>query len=685
MHLDGGHLADPQRPIGVEVSLLHAAAHERDLVPERGGQPVADAALHLRTYHVGIDRGAAVDGADDTLDLRQAVGAARDLDHLRDDAVEGLVHGHAARAPARQRLAPARSIGCKVQRREMPRVLGEQRAAQVDGIASHRVRKLVEERFRRVRGVRTTDRAPPEHRHADPRRVEIHGDVRNGVRKIRGALDRRPVDAVFHHRRLEGRAARDRLADDAMLPADDIARGVETTAQAMHVEWPIPAALDVVFACPHELDGAITADGLRDGRRFAGNVAVGRGAAAEAAPSEQRVHTHRVGRYADDLRDDLLIDRRSLRACPEVAAVGADADDRVQRLHRRVRQIGELVHRLQDSRRAAQGAVGVAFAPCAGARPTSQHAIRRVELVRAALLRTALVPRHAQRLAAFAGRPEALRHHGHTRRHRHDVRHALHPARGRRVERLHGGAEARRSRDQRRQHPRHGEVHRVLRRAVGLGPAVHARRLLADELEVLRILERHLRGQRARGSLRRQLTERRAAARWRMGHDATIHGDLRGGDAPFTCGGLDEHGARRGAGAPHLVPGIGHRRAAARDLSSAQQPVTVARGVRGSRLDANLGPVGVELFGQDRGDPTVAALAELDVLADDRDRVVGSDADESIGRKPLDGGRRAAVETDADDERGAGERRGLEEATTSEHAQAPSVVAASWIAARMRT
>src|SRR5436309_90329 len=83
----------------------------------------------------------------------------------------------AARAAARQRLAPARAIGGQVQRREMARVLGEERAAQVDGIASRRMREIIEERLRRVRGVRTADRAPPEHRHPDLRRVEIHGDV----------------------------------------------------------------------------------------------------------------------------------------------------------------------------------------------------------------------------------------------------------------------------------------------------------------------------------------------------------------------------------------------------------------------------------------------------------------------------------------------------------------------------
>src|SRR5207237_4663521 len=88
---------------------------------------------------------------------------------------------------------------------------------------------------------------------------------------------------------------------------------------------------------------------------------------------------------------------------------------------------------------------------------------------------------------------------------------------------------------------------------------------------------------------------------------------------------------------------------------------------------------------EDGREPGVAALAHLDVLADDRDGVVRRDAHEGVGREDFVGSGRVVFEAESDDKRGAGERGGLKEATTGQHAQPPSVLAASWIAARMRT
>ena len=72
--------------------------------------------------------------------------------------------------------------------------------------------------------------------------------------------------------------------------------------------------------------------------------------------------------------------------------------------------------------------------------------------------------------------------------------------------------------------------------------------------------------------------------------DSTLasDGDLRGGHAPLARGRLDEHGPRSRAGAAHLLPRLGHRGAAARELRAADQAVAVARGVGGRRLDPHL-------------------------------------------------------------------------------------------------
>ena len=73
MHLDRRHLVDAQRRVVVEVRLLDDAVLERDRAVQRGGQAEADAAFHLRADDVGVDRDAAIDGADDAVDAEAAV------------------------------------------------------------------------------------------------------------------------------------------------------------------------------------------------------------------------------------------------------------------------------------------------------------------------------------------------------------------------------------------------------------------------------------------------------------------------------------------------------------------------------------------------------------------------------------------------------------------------------------
>ena len=60
--------------------------------------------------------------------------------------------------------------------------------------------------------------------HAVLGRMEIDRHVRNRVRQRRRAFHAGEVDAVLHHHRFERGAREDRLADDAVLPADDRCR-----------------------------------------------------------------------------------------------------------------------------------------------------------------------------------------------------------------------------------------------------------------------------------------------------------------------------------------------------------------------------------------------------------------------------------------------------------------------------
>ena len=70
MDLDRGHFNDAERPIVVEVLLLDTSLDERNLAPQRRGEAETDAAFHLSEDDVGIDRGAAIDGAHDALNAR---------------------------------------------------------------------------------------------------------------------------------------------------------------------------------------------------------------------------------------------------------------------------------------------------------------------------------------------------------------------------------------------------------------------------------------------------------------------------------------------------------------------------------------------------------------------------------------------------------------------------------------
>ena len=171
-----------------------------------------------------------------------------------------------------------------------------------------------------------------------------------------------------------------------------------------------------------------------------------------------------------------------------------------------------------------------------------------------------------------------------------------------------------------------------------------------------------------------------------MRDDAAVHDDLGRGDAPLLRGGLDQHRARRRPGATKLLPGIGQARAAARRLHRTELQIVVARGVRRRGLDLHLRPVRVELLGQDDREARVASLAHLEMLADDRHRVVRRDPHERVRREHLVGREGAApVEAESDEQRRACERGGLEESPARDHAQPPSVAAASWMAARIRT
>lgn len=168
--------------------------------------------------------------------------------------------------------------------------------------------------------------------------------------------------------------------------------------------------------------------------------------------------------------------------------------------------------------------------------------------------------------------------------------------------------------------------------AVGLALAVLARKLgVADELEVLRILERDRLGHRLLRCRFGELAVRGGLLGGRVQHLALVGGDLARRHLPFFGRGRDQHRARGSAGLAHLLVRDRHGVAAAGALHAAHQGAAVLLGVGRRAFDVDEIPVGVELFGRERRQARERALAHLEVLGQDRHAVVFGDADEGVG------------------------------------------------------
>ena len=266
-----------------------------------------------------------------------------------------------------------------------------------------------------------------------------------------------------------------------------------------------------------------------------------------------------------------------------------------------------------------------------------------------------------------------LRHHGDAARRLDHVDHAGDRQRLGAVEGPQGRAEQRRMDHDRRQHAGQPDIDGVVLGAGDLRLAVKARQVLvADQRPVRAVLERDLGRDGHRCRRLGQLPEGGALSRGVADHTLR-HRDLGGGDAPRLGRGRDQHRLGSGAGAAIAIEGGGHGRGAAGPLKHpAPHEVAVQRGVAGSALDVDLGPVGVEFLGDQRGDAVVDALAHLEMGRQHGHPVVGADADiagERVRgllccrafRGAIGGAGAAADKAEADDEAGAGRHRSDQE------------------------
>jgi hypothetical protein len=626
VHLDGRRLVDAQHAVVVEVALLDGAALQRDLAEQRRAQPEQQAALDLRLDGTRVHRDATVQRDHRAPQAHLALRRHLDLDHGAHTAAEGVAHGHAAPDARGQRaLAPADFFSRQVEHGERARVLLQQRAPVGHRVFLRAVRQLVDEAFHHEQVVRGPHAAPPAH--VQPRgHVVAHPldlQVRQVVAGLGHALDQVAVHAVLAHE--GGRpAAQHRAAGDAVAEPQDLAVAVDHRRDVVVVHRSHDVVANVFLARPHHLQrvGHLLGEGhgLLD--------RVGLQPAAEAAAQVLVVHHHLVFGQPGDLGGHAHAARRHLRAHPDLALVGAHVHRGVQRLHGRVGQHGEVVGRLHQR----------ALGPLAGFLADDGLALgqrlgqRRAQLLRGERRVLARRPRDLQRIEPALGGPEVLAHHRHRVLDANDVEHARNGARGLVVHRGQHAAQRGAGLDRGHLHARHAHVEAELRLAVDLVGGVHAAQRLADELEVLRLLQRHLARHRQPCGRAGERAEAELPAGGRVAHHAARHGAALGVDLPLRGGRSHQQRARHGARlAQH---GVGAARAgrAPGDLAAEQRHAV--QGLVGRRvLHAHLVELHAQLLGQQHRGAGVDGLAHLDHRHHEPHAAVGVDADEGVGRE----------------------------------------------------
>lgn len=203
-----------------------------------------------------------------------------------------------------------------------------------------------------------------------------------------------------------------------MLPADQLAVGVEPGFEPVVVHRPVETAVDVVLAGPLQLHRhAVGAQRLGDRYRLDDIVRPGVGAPAEAAAGVERIDLHLLRLQPGGARRVALVDGLELVAGPDLAAVGGQPDHRVQRLHRRMGEERELVAGGDPAGRPGHRLGGVAVPARGLAGLLGELAVLRHQRLGTTLLGLALVPLDLERVAALLRRPEALGDHRHAVRH----------------------------------------------------------------------------------------------------------------------------------------------------------------------------------------------------------------------------------------------------------------------------
>ena len=595
----------------------------------------------------------------------------------------------------------------------MARRRGEQRAPEQVRILLRSHGQLVDEGFGEERVLRMVHAAPDAEGHmgrAADRRDALIGDGVGNVRRGRW-LVLLHVDVAPRH----GRAV---LAQRAFEAADH-GRAIAILGH-------------VLFPRPHHLHG-FARHRLGDARRAPHVVVVE--APPEGAAEIGVVDGHRLRRQLQDLRHRAARAERVLGSGPHVADAVACPDGAVHRFHRRVGEVGNPVFGVDALRRTGERGVDIAvfdlrLVVAVGQRRRDVVAELRVDAFLIDGILAVGGPSDVHRGKRLASVPVAVRHHRNGVYQVDHVEDARHGSRGLIVERLHRGAEDRRSQGGGDLEILHFGVDAEQRAAIDLGRNVQARSGGADQPVFVRRLQPRLRWRRDFGSRRGELGVGRFAAALRVGDPAVAQRQFVRRHAPGRSGGFGKHLPCRGPGRAHgMEAAVAHARAAAGDLQihrlAELQEGAVHRADQGVRqvhvakdealgqrvvgvflvrrrfLHAHVLPIRVQLVRQHLRQHRVDALAHLGVGNDCGDAVVRRDLDPGVQQRLFARSNQrtqarrsmAWANGDADRQTAAGQQTGGDESAPRPlaggralglaHVGSPSVLAGASAAARL--
>jgi hypothetical protein len=144
---------------------------------------------------------------------------------------------------------------------------------------------------------------------------------------------------------------------------------------------------------------------MRGERGLHGGLREALRAPSEAAAEEGGVDLHGRGIHAERFGHGIAIRRLHLRAEVEIAAIGANVRQAVQRFHRRVREVRQLVFHVHAPGRVGQGVAHVAALGGHGARLRRELAVLLAQRRRGQILVRPVVPSQHQCFATPLGRP----------------------------------------------------------------------------------------------------------------------------------------------------------------------------------------------------------------------------------------------------------------------------------------